>query len=239
MPPSEPKPAPHSLALARLRRQTEGGFAPGATEAERVGSGCGQGVTRLAGDWSALLGALPALGSAVAVTRNNRAIIERRGLYRRVQVMGSTALVLNRAVDLRVVLERWQIGFAVDEGRRQSLQFFDCSGAAVHKVVLGPASSRGAYDELVGRFASSDQSPTQRVVPRPAPPPIRPDGEINLMALRAAWGALKDAQDFAALLRTFGATRLQALRLAGREFAYRVAPESLQSVLGRIAKAGT
>jgi putative hemin transport protein len=182
---------------------------------------------------------LPTLGPVVAITRNGRAVVERRGTYGKLQLMGTTALVLNRAVDVRVVLERWQLAFAVDEGRRQSLQFFDSGGAPVHTIVLGPTSNRAAYDDIVTRFASVDQTPGQRVVPRPAPPPARPDTEINVMALRAAWGALRDAHDFAALLRTFSASRLQALRLAGREFAYRVAPGNLYSVLCRIATAGT
>src|SRR5262245_33665009 len=118
--------APSKLTLlSNAGRFTLRGDAPTdpvISEAERLAAGCGNGVTRLSGDWGALLGMLPALGPAVAVTRNGRAVIERRGVYGRVQLMGSTALVLNRAVDLRVVLERWQLGFAVDEGRRQSLQ---------------------------------------------------------------------------------------------------------------------
>ncbi len=237
---SESSPKLTLLSSERLRFRRAGETpVPGVSEAERVAFSCGRGVTRLACDWGTLLGMLPALGQVVAVTRNGRAVLERRGVYGRVQLMGTTALVLNRAVDLRVVLERWQLGFAVDEGRRQSLQFFDCSGTPVHTVVLGPTSNREAYDALVARCANPDQSTEQRVVPRPAPPPTRPDAEINLMVLRAAWGALQDAHDFAALLRTFGATRLQALRLAGPEFAYRVAPASLHSVLARVAKAGT
>jgi putative hemin transport protein len=120
-------------------------------------------------------------------------------------------------------LRHWRFGFAVrersDHGERRSLQLFDASGQAVHKVYATAETDMAAFDALVRRFAAADQSPALVVEPAPAPDAARPDGEIDVAGLRAAWRGLQDTHDFFPLLKTYKAQRTQALRLAGRELA--------------------
>lgn len=209
------------------------------SEAELLATDCGRGTTRLAADWGRLVAELPRLGPVVAVTRNARALHEKRGEFGNVHVDDSLGLVLNGSIDLRLYLEHWHLGFARDDGRRQSLQFFDTDGTAVHKLFLDPGSDREAYRALVERHASPDQSRDQTVHPRARNRFLRLDEEIDVEGLRATWACLQDMHDFAELLRTFRVTRLQALRLAGHEFAHRVPRRAVRDVLRWVAAAGT
>ena len=52
-----------------------------------------------------------------------------------------TGLFVNPDIDLRLFMAHWKFSFAVTEdtksGLRKSLQFFDKSGAALHKIYIG------------------------------------------------------------------------------------------------------
>jgi putative hemin transport protein len=61
---------------------------------------------------------------------------------------------------------------------------------------------------------------------------LRESGE----GLRAAWLAMTDTHAFHGILRTFSATRTQALRLAGSDLAYRVDPSALETTLREAAR---
>ncbi len=211
----------------------------GVSEAELVASLCGEASSRLDADWAALVSELPALGPVVAVTRNRRAVHEKNGCYGNIRILGAAGVVLNGAVDLRLHLDHWHFGFAVSEGRRRSLQFFGRDGSAVHKVYLTPASDGPAYDDLVRRYASPDQSTEQAIASRAGRAAERPDRQVSVNALRGAWSAPEESHDLQTLLRSFGISRPQALRLAGHEFAHRVARAAVAHVLGRVAATGT
>lgn len=222
---------------AKLRRHQptiqnrEAALTLGVSEGELVASACGEGVVRLRGSWGALLSELESLGPVVAITRNERCVHEKYGVYGNVRVLGPTGIVLNDAIDLRVFFDHWHHGFAVTDGHRQSLEIYDRDGTAVHKLILEPTSDRRAYADLVARYAADDQTPGLAVAPlAPALPEI-PDAEIDVHAFRAGWGALEDTHDFVQLLRTFRVSRVQALRLAGQDFAHRVHRASVMPVL--------
>lgn len=187
----------------------------GASEGALVATGCGTTATRLRPEFAAVLAAVPALGQVMALTRNDACVHERHGRYLDVSVNGGMGLVLGPDIDLRLFLTRWAHGFAVDEAGRRSLQFFDASGDAIHKVYITDKSDAAAYDDLVARFASTDQSSGFAAKPRESVAAPRPDDAIDAAAMRADWLALRDTHDFFALLRRHGAARTQALRLAG------------------------
>jgi putative hemin transport protein len=86
-----------------------------------------------------------------------------------------------------------------------------------------------AWAALVARFAGSFAA--IHAVPRPLPPPVRPDAEIDVAALREGWSQLQDVHDFFGLLRTLKAHRQQALRLAGAPFARPIAPQAIRTLL--------
>jgi putative hemin transport protein len=76
-----------------------------------------------------------------------------------------------------------------------------------------------------------------RTVAEPLPHLLR-DEAVDAAALREGWRALRDPHDFFALLRKHQVTRTQALRLAGAEFARRVADASMGRVLDAAAASG-
>ena len=211
----------------------------GVSEGELVAARCGDDSVRLEGPWGELIKRLPELGEVMALTRNDHVVHEKTGIFEKVSVMGAMGLVLGRDIDLRLFLGRWVSGFAVAEpaqdGVRHSLQFFDASGTAVHKVYLRDASDFAAYERLIGDFIADDQSPGLAAHPVPAPEPQRPDSAIDREALRERWLALQDVHDFHSLLTEFGLGRVQALRLAGEDLARPVAPSSFRTALERAA----
>ncbi|MFP4537632.1 MAG: ChuX/HutX family heme-like substrate-binding protein [Dichotomicrobium sp.] len=153
------------------------------SEAELVASRCGDGVTRLDGDWGEMLHALNALGEVMALTRNEHCVHEKHGVYDRVFIGPGHGLVLNHDIDLRLFLSHWHFAFAVAEqvksGLCHSLQFFDIDGTAVHKVCVTEKSDKSAYDAVVARFRAAGHSPELAVTPLPAPRADRPDGDID------------------------------------------------------------
>lgn len=209
------------------------------SEAELVATGCGTTAIRLQGPWGDLLKQVPTLGRVMALTRNEQAVHERYGTYKDVSVSGPMGLVLGPDIDLRLFLKQWHFGFAVVEstasGARRSLQFFDASGQAVHKIYATADTDAGAWDQLVSRCRNSGQSPELAIAPAPEPAVARPDAEIDLAGLRGAWRDLRDTHDFFGMLRKFDVQRDQAFRLVGPEFAQEVAPLAVRTVLESVA----
>lgn len=205
------------------------------SEAELVAAGCGAEAVRLSGPFSEIVLALSELGRVMALTRNESVVHEKVGAYANISFTGHGGLVLNNEIDLRLFLGNWASAFAVTEsvrsGVRQSLQFFDGAGTAIHKVYLRGESDAAAYHALVARFRNADQSPAQSVAPIAPAAPDRPDTEIDVAGLRGAWAALQDTHDFFPLLKKHKVGRLQALRLGGPDFVEEVSPVTLTAVL--------
>ncbi len=211
------------------------------TEAEFAAAGCAGPATRLRPAWVELLAGLEAAGEVMALTRNEHAVLEIHGTYRNVSARGPLGLVLGGAIDLRLLLGNWASAFALEEpgrdGPRRSLQVFDGHGTAVHKVYATPHTDAGAWAELLSRFRDPAPAPLA-VTPEPPLAAERPDAEVDAAGLRSAWLALKDTHDFFPLLRRFSVGRVQALRLAGAELAWRVAPGAHRTVLEQAARDG-
>lgn len=212
----------------------------GVSEAELVASRCGDGVTRLDGDWGDVLRALTPLGEVMALTRNDHCVHEKHGVYDKISIGPGHGLVLNHDIDLRLFLSHWHSGFAVSEevksGLRHSLQFFDIDGTAVHKVYVTDKSDKPAYDALVERFRAGDQSPELTVTPLPPRRADRPDAEIDVGNFHQHWRALQDTHDFFGMLSDFGVGRAQAMRLAEHEFAAALPADTLRRILTMAAE---
>lgn len=209
----------------------------GVSEAELVMTEVDGAARRLEGDWGKLLQRMPAVGKVMTLTRNPHCVHERVGKFEDVQIMpghGGIGLVLGPDIDLRIFLRHWRYGFAVSkatkDGVRNSLQFFDGSGTAVHKIHLRDGSDLGAYTALVEDFAATESKPLE-IAPPPAAKAPRADADIDVAALRAAWLALQDTHDFLPMLMKLKVERLQALRLAGRDLAAAVPAASLRRTL--------
>ena len=212
----------------------------GVSEAELVATGCGEHVARLDGGWSALLSELESLGPVLALTRNDAAVHEKTGVYRNVKFTDAhnMGLVLDDDIDLRLFLDHWEMGFAVEtsweggrDGVRRSLQFFDADGTAVHKVFLTRKSDLDAYGALVDKYRHDDQSIEQRVKPVDTETDETPEAEVDVDGFLDEWAGLKDTHDFFPLLRDYDVSRRQALRFGEGRFTHRVPADSLRRLL--------
>jgi len=232
-------PAPLRARVAALRAQNPGirardaAAALGASEAELVAAGCGDTAERLAGPWPALIAALPTLGRVMALTRNEYAVHEKTGRYDNISFSGTRGLVLDPDIDLRLFIDHWHHGFAVTEetrsGRRQSLQFFDADGTAVHKVYVTADSDADAYAALVGKHRSDDQSAALTV--RPKAPASRKAAATDPAILRSRWDALQDTHDFYPMLRELDLDRIDAFKLVEGRYTERAATGSFRAAL--------
>lgn len=201
-------------------------------------------ATRLQPQWPALIGELHAVGEVMALTRNASCVHEKVGRYDNASASGPMGLVLGGAIDLRVFYNHWAHGFAVDEatpgkGLQRSLQFYDGSGTAIHKVFFKPVTDVGAWNALVARFA--DAAATPGLAARPAPARVEewPDESVDVARFREGWAGLRDTHDFFGLLKKHNLGRTQALRLAEPRFACRVQAGSARLALQAAAAAAT
>ena len=188
---------------------------------------------RLRPEWPEILMALEAVGEVMALTRNEACVHERVGTYTNSSYMGQHAnmgMVLGAQIDLRLFYKHWLHGFAVieatEKGPQRSLQFFDGSGGAVHKVFLRPASNVLAFEGLIASFTDADQRSSMEVKTTAPKAAELPDAQINVAALRNAWVSMRDTHEFFTVLKKHKVSRLQALRLADPVYATRVDVEA-------------
>lgn len=214
------------------------------SEAELVYASLGRGVQRLRSDWQALLHGLKGLGQVMALTRNASCVHERHGLYDNISIGGSgrLGLVVNGAIDLRFFMREWSSLFAVSEPQRdgnmrRSLQIFDRQGVAVHKIYLTEHSNAAAWFDLCDSLIDESLEPLT-ISPRQPEQGLLDDVAVDEPALQADWAALQDTHHFVALLRRHGVDRLQALRLAGEQWAQRLPEAALTDTLEQVAACG-
>ncbi|MBX3582598.1 MAG: hemin-degrading factor [Rhizobiaceae bacterium] len=239
------KPAPHEIRTARAdnpkMRERDLSAQLGISEAELVATHCGDGVLRIEPRVNDLLVGLESVGEVMALTRNESAVHEKIGVYDKVQPGDHAALVLGEQIDLRIFPKAWAHGFAVEKRDgdeiRRSLQFFDASGVAVHKVHLRPSSNLYAYQKLVASLISADQS--QTIVLKGVVSPTSPAGEPGSVEdLRDRWSAMTDVHQFFGILKSLKLSRQQALRMVGGDYAWELADEGLPVSFDQAAAAG-
>lgn len=208
----------------------------GATEAQLVAAGCGlQAAVPLTPTPQAIVRELGSLGEVMALSRNDGCVHERHGRYDGIQAEGPVGLVLGPDIDLRLFFSAWKHAWAVSENGRQSLQFFDGTGTAVHKVYRTDATNGAAWDALVTRFTAAQPVWPEAV---PAAPSDEAAVAADPAALRAHWLALKDTHEFFQMLRQFKVSRVAALEAAGSDLAQDVPPESVETMLQSAAASG-
>lgn len=216
----------------------------GVSEGELVACRVGDAVMRLDGPWDDLIRELPKLGPVMVLTRNEGCVHEKVGAFGNIEMGPATGVVLNDAIDLRLFLRHWRHGYAVTEisrGRKlDSLQFFDADGTAIHKIYRTDATDYSAWLRLTAHFNAAVQTPLlePRTVADPLPH-LLTDDAVDVESLRAGWRAMRDGpHEFHELLRTHRVTRVQAARLAGREFARRVDSQAIRVTLEQAQASG-
>jgi putative hemin transport protein len=199
-------------------------------------------AVRLLPKWADIMASIEALGEVMALTRNASCVHEKVGVYKKASQEGPVGLMLGE-IDLRLFYHAWEHGFAVREmtkdGLQRSLQFFDKAGIAIHKIYLRSNSNATKFDELLHQFQSDNQILGIQVTALGKPAAELPDQEIDVMAWRQAWRAMRDTHDFFVLLRQFKVTRTQGLRLAEPAFVKALPVTCIKDVLETAANTAT
>ena len=217
----------------------------GVSEAELLATQTGETVTRLKPEFAAILTEIEKLGKVMALTRNDECVHERKGVYLNPDFSSPFAgLFVGEDIDLRIFLAHWDKAFAVSEksenGDRKSLQFFGKDGLAIHKIYLTKDSNEAAFDELVTKYTSDNQDTDEPTVEVALNIDEKPDTEIDVKGFQDAWENLKDTHAFFGILKKFGVTRTQALRLAPNEnFAKKIEKEAVVKMLEGAAETKT
>lgn len=207
------------------------------SEAELLATQTGDTVTRLRPEFADILTEVESLGKVMGLTRNDECVHERKGVYLNPDFSNPHAgIFLGEDIDLRIFLTHWAKAYAVAEksehGDRKSLQFFGKDGLAIHKIYLTADSNTEAFDALVAKYTAEDQSTEETSVAVPLNLDEKPDSDIDVAAFQSTWENLKDTHEFFGMLRKFGVTRTQALRLAPNEnFAKQVDKEVVVKML--------
>lgn len=235
----------------------------GVSEAELLATGIGRTVTRLQEGEHVpreIMRRALDLGAVLALTRNENGVLERTGVATRLkpqeEITGLDADkekerearlrniaggYLGGEIDLRFTFKNWAYAFAVvapgkDGAISRSLQFFDHSGNAVHKLYLKNEAAVPVFDKLVADFRNPSQSPVVKTVAAPRKPAEKPDSSIDIKEFQLAWNELGDVHQFNRLLSEFGVSREQAMRLAPKGAAQRIAPQAVRQLLEESAR---
>ncbi len=210
----------------------------GVSEMELLCASDSMSVVQLQERFDELLLELVKLGRVMALTRNESVVHERKGVYNKAEVMkghAKMALVLDEEIDLRIFFSHWKYGFAVteqiDDGERNSLHFFDKSGAAIHKIYLTEKSNKNAFFDLLNAFRKEE--PDQQFALEAMEDGCfrLNDSEIDVKAFQQSWDEMTDTHQFFGMLKKHKVDRMQALRLAGKERAYQVSKSEMQNML--------
>ncbi|MFM7012944.1 MAG: hemin-degrading factor [Betaproteobacteria bacterium] len=206
---------------------------------------------RLSEDWPSMLESCETLGCVMALTRNHACVHESIGHYKNISHRNGIGLIQGESIELRAFYRTWRFGFAVIESRQTSscaaesvydttqysLQFFDETGVAIHKVFLRPESDLQRYHQFVERF----QHPIQ-TLGEFADAPSRPipnhcvTEHVDVRAFHQAWRNLNDTHEFFDLLKRFSISRIAALRLAESDFVQPLQLGQIESLLHRAAE---
>jgi putative hemin transport protein len=219
----------------------------GVSEAQLLATTVGEYSTRLEGDWTELVKRLPELGRVMSLTRNDSCILEHKGPFQKIDIMGAGTRAMATVIgpiESRVFFAGWKFGFAVRQqtprGLQQSIQIFDQSGTAVTKVFLveeqgnKKGSNQEAFDKIVTDYTAANQS-SDLQVENIVEAPTKPIAEVDGAALLGDWSGMKDTHDFFGILRKHNVNRLDALYLA-KDYAYQLKKESLQTALETAAQ---
>ncbi|WP_038334125.1 hemin-degrading factor [Empedobacter falsenii] len=217
----------------------------GVSEMEILATQLGDNVTKLKPEFAAILQEIESLGKVMALTRNNECVHERKGIYLNPDFSSPHAqLFVGEDIDMRIFLNHWKTAFAVVEksehGERKSLQFFGKDGEAIHKIYLVPQSNVDTFDALIEKYKDEDQQtiPATEIIENNVTE--KPDNEIDVEGFQQAWVELKDTHNFFMMLRKFGVTRTQALRLAPTDYhAKQISNEAIVQFLEKSAETQT
>ena len=234
----KPQPTPSQIRAYRAEnpkmRERDIARQLGISEAALVAAECGLTATRIDASANRLLEHAPSLGEVMALSRNESAVHEKIGIYEKISMGQNSAIVLGEKIDLRIFpgkCVRKQDG----DQTRFSLQYFDKTGMAVHKVHMRPASDLGAYHATVDALRIEDQS--QEFHAEPADTSVKETGNepVDVTELRDRWSRMTDTHQFFGILKKLKIARRDAIRSVGEDYAWQLAPGAVEEMMRQSA----
>lgn len=208
----------------------------GVSEADLVH--CAETTTMLRPDFESILKDVEKLGKVMALTRNDYAVHERKGIYSETSFTGKIGLVANADIDLRLFMFYWAHAFAVNENGRKSLQFFDKWGQAIHKIYITEDSNLSAYEELINIYKIDKKEALVIETQILSKKEEIKDEEIDIEAFQKSWIELQDTHEFFSMLTRFGVSRIQAMRLAPDTYTHQLTVNSVETLLHKVSETG-
>jgi len=202
-----------------------------------------QQVRRLQGPFGPLMKQLESLGEVMVLTRNDAMVHEKVGQFKGLTLHGSGERQMGLAlgeIDLRLFMGQFVFGFEVasqtPRGVRHSLQFFDASGNAVHKVYARENTNMNAWQALVDEYLAVEQSSDIETLDTATTTTeqqslLTPPASLDIAALDADWRELKDVHHFMALLKKHQLQRVPAYQAIGSEFAVPLTTDAFELAL--------
>lgn len=185
-----------------------------------------EGVQPLKSEFGELMKAMDPVGDVMILTRNDQVVHEITATFNKFTVAGKGAMGLAVGdIDVRVFFNSWAHGYLVTENTgkitRESLQFFNAHGMALHKIYKTGATNTSAWDALVGEYLNpAAEAPVLTAAPAPAE---RTDpGTVDVGALKEDWSKLKDVHHFHAMLKRNKVDRQTAVELLGSKWVTRL-----------------
>lgn len=208
------------------------------SELELLATNIGSTAKVLKSDCKEILKEVESLGYVMALTRNEDCVHERKGIYKNVSFESPhVGLAVNPDIDLRIFIGKWHFAFAVMEDNRKSLQFFSKNGTAIHKIYLTDKSNIEAYNNLVDKYREHDQNIEIKVVNEEGKPvTTKSDADIDTVNFQKEWTELKDTHDFFLLLKKFGVSRTQALRLAPNNYTQQISIKEFKDIFKNVSE---
>ena len=199
----------------------------------------GEHITLLSGDFKRLLTEVEALGTVMALTRNDAMVHEKIGQYKDLSIHGNMGLALG-VIDLRLFFSRFVHGFYVQEkqeqGIRRSLQFFNAQGEAVHKIYAKEGTDIHEFEELVKRYRAAQQHVIKIEPVTEAEDLLSAPDDLDITALRQGWDELKDVHHFQTLLKRHKLARVPAYQAIGADYALPLDPLAFEQALEKAAE---
>ncbi|MEM9822670.1 MAG: ChuX/HutX family heme-like substrate-binding protein [Bacteroidota bacterium] len=225
-------------------RQRDLAHRAGISEAELLSLNLDGHCTQLVGDWKNLLETLRKMGYVMALTRNEHAVHERKGVYDNIKFYGGAhnmGVAVNPDIDLRFFMNEWKYGFAVKMPRGNttlhSFQFFNARGEAVHKIFSTPKSDIEVYEKISFLFRSPKQSLITDVDISPTvTKKEKADKDIDVKGFQEAWASLEDTHDFFGMLKKYEVSRTQGFRLAPAGYTQQIDNEAVVRTLSLAAE---
>jgi putative hemin transport protein len=206
----------------------------GVSELELLLTGLNQTCHLLEPDIQSILKELPKLGEVMALTRIGDFVHEVIAPFGEYKERHGTFMFFRPGQDTRYFIKHWKYAVAVSDDARNSIQFFNSQGEAVHKIHLKPQSNIEAYEKLVRSFKARDQSRPHLVsdiqTKEEDPSSLDPD------SIREDWSNIKDVHQGNVIIRKNGNQRQKIYRLLGSEYTHLLDSKSVEGLLSELAK---